>query len=98
MAEKKAQKKAFSFTLCLFTIVVILLCIILIYKSVQANEELESKEAVLAEYNNAIIEASEKSREMEEEIRYRATDDYIEEAARDIGLIDPNETIITPEE
>ncbi|MCR5431488.1 MAG: septum formation initiator family protein [Lachnospiraceae bacterium] len=99
MADKPVIKeKKSSLIIWLIAILVLLLSSILIYKTSQVNEELEEKQRELTEYNNAIQAAHEKTREMEDEIKYRSTDDYIEEAARDIGLIDPNETIIKPEE
>ncbi len=98
MTGKTARKKSSSLGLWIVAAVVLLLCLFLLYKTNQANKELEGKQQELIEYNNAIEEAHDKTREMEDEIRYRSTDEYIEEAARGIGLIDPNETIITPEE
>ncbi len=98
MANKAAKKERSSLGLWIIAAVVLLLSLFLLYKTSQANEEYESKIQELTEYEQAINKAANKTQEMEEEIRYRATDEYIEEAARDIGLIDPNETIISPEE
>ncbi|MBR5368058.1 MAG: septum formation initiator family protein [Lachnospiraceae bacterium] len=98
MSETTTAKKKSSLWLWIIAAVVLMLCLFLVYKTAQANEELEAKNRELSEYIDAINAANNKTHEMEEEIRYRATDEYIEEAARDIGLIDPNETIISPEE
>jgi len=98
MAKDSTKKRSSSLGLWIVAVVVILLCLFLFYKTNEANNELENKQRELTEYTMAIEKANEKTLEMEEEIRFRSTDDYIEEAARGIGLIDPNETIITPEE
>ena len=98
MTGKTAGKKNSSIGLWIVAAVVLLLCLFLFYKTQQANREFEEKQQELTEVNRAINEANNKTQEMEEEIRYRSTDEYIEEAARGIGLIDPNETIISPEE
>ncbi|MCR5830481.1 MAG: septum formation initiator family protein [Lachnospiraceae bacterium] len=98
MVTDPTKKKSSPLGLWIVALVVILICVFLIFKIKEVNDELESKQQQLIEYNKAIEQAQEKSLEMEEEIRFRSTDDYIEEAARDIGLIDPDETIITPEE
>ncbi len=95
---KKSVKKKSSLWLWLIAVIVGLLCILLFLKESEVDNELALKQQELNELYGAIEEANNKTLEMEEEIRYRATDEYIEEAARDIGLIDPNETIISPEE
>ena len=98
MSETTSAKKKSPLWLWIIAAVVLMLCLFLIYKTAQANEDLDAKSNELMEYVDAIDAANKKTHEMEEEIRYRATDEYIEEAARDIGLIDPDETIISPED
>lgn len=97
MSVRAKNSRASSIGLLIVTFIVLVLCIFLLFKTHEANRELEAKQEELDGLVDAITEADNKTREMEEEIRYRATDEYIEEAARDIGLIDPNETIISPE-
>jgi len=96
--NKNVKEKKSSISLLIILIVVIMLCGFWIYKASLARDELDSKRTELAEYNRQIKEAQEKSIAMENEIRYRNTDEYIKEAARGIGLIDPDETIITPKQ
>ena len=69
MSETTSAKKKSPLWLWIIAAVVLMLCLFLIYKTAQANEDLDAKSNELMEYVDAIDAANKKTHEMEEEIR-----------------------------
>lgn len=83
----------------IIVVIVVLICILICYKTTGLSETLLRKQNELAEVNASILKAREDTVRIENEIKYRETDDYIEDKAREnLGLRYPDEIIIVPSE
>lgn len=92
------QKGKSGFGLFITVVIVLLICGLIGWRISELNKTLESKENELAAINSEIDRASEKTKDIENEIKYRQTDDYIEDVAKDsLGLRYPDEIILVPE-
>lgn len=92
---KKSAKRFFAILIAL-AVVVFLVCAGLKYTSLQKkNRELEAQKEQLEEL---IEEEIERAAELEDEEEYIKTIEYIEERARAIGYIYPDEIIFKKDE
>ncbi len=83
----------------LIVIIVMFICLLIMIKTNSLSETLEAKEARLAQINLDIARAGEETKDIENEIKYRETDDFIEDQAREsLGLRYPDEIILVPKE
>ena len=81
----------------LIVIIVMFICLLIMIKTNSLSENLEAKEARLAQINLDIARAGEETKDIENEIKYRETDDFIEDQAREaLGLRYPDEIIMVP--
>ena len=78
--------------------VVLAFCIVVGAQMVQKYNTLKS----LKEQESKLVKQYEQERQLSEELKdqesYVKTDDYVEEMARKLGLLYPNEVILKPEE
>jgi cell division protein FtsL len=82
----------------MITTVVVAFCIVMgvqMIKKFNTLSELKTQERRLQNQYKKELQLSEELKEQEE---YVQTDDYIEEMARKLGLLYPNEVIFKPEE
>ena len=78
-------------------IVVMLICLFVFWKTRQLGKEREELDRQLAQIQEQIYNENKQNQTIKNEIKYRQTDDYIEDQARDtFGLRDPDETIFKP--
>ncbi len=83
----------------IIAIIVLLICGVIIYRTMGLEDTLDSKTAEYEELLGKIEEAEYETEEIKQEITYRQTDDYIEDRAReDLGLRYPDEIIFVPED
>ena len=83
----------------LIVIIVMFICILIMVKTETLSKTLAAKEARLEQINTEIAKAGEDTKAIENEIKYRETDDFIEDQARtSLGLRYPDEIILVPEE
>lgn len=83
----------------LIVIIVMFICLLIMVKTNTLSDSLEAKEARLAQINVEIARAGEETKDIQNEIKYRETDDYIEDQAREsLGLRYPDEVILVPKE
>lgn len=91
-------KKSSVVSATIVIIVVLLIIAIFVVMQESLDAELEDKKTELAAINDKIEDAKNKTVDLQNEIEYRSTDEYIEEEARGLGLIDPEDIIIKPTE
>ena len=85
------------FGLAAILIVVMLICGFIFFKTREIKEEANALNQEEAGIRAQIEEETRKKNDLENEIKYRQTNDYIEDQAREIfGLRDPDETILKP--
>lgn len=93
------KKKKSGLTVMITIIITLLLCGLLIYRTDKLRKE---KDAIVDECNtvNEQLEVAKIDRQnITNEIKYRETNDYIEDQAREIfGLRDSEDTIFVPED
>lgn len=82
----------------LVIIVVLLLIVFVASRIITLKREVDNKQAELAKINTEISAAEEERLDIENEIRYRETDEYLEDQAKELGLRYPDEMIIVPED
>ena len=98
MAVRKLNKGS-KIGLSIILIIVFLICGFVFWKTYQLKEEREKLDNQLAQIESQIEYEKRQTQAITNDIKYRRTDDYIEDQARDIfGLRDPDETIFKPEE
>ena len=94
MSRKRSSTKV---GMIIIAVIVGFICILLGVKSVRLRETLEQKQSELAAVNSEISAAEDETLVIENEIKYRETDDYIEDQAREsLGLRYPDEIILVP--
>ena len=77
--------------------IVVFICGLIYAKTDALSKKLEAKEARLAQINSEIVQAQDETRDIQNEIKYRETDDFIEDQARvALGLRYPDEIIMVP--
>lgn len=95
MADGRKKGRA---GISIIAVIVLLICLLIIYKTNEYNRKLEGLESELASVNSRIDDAEAMTENIREEIKYRETDDYIEDQAREqLGLRYPDEIILRPE-
>lgn len=96
MAKRKKNGRV---GIALIAIIALIICGVIIYKTMELNNTLDAKQTELAMINAKIEQAQQKTEDINNEIKYRHTYDYIEDEARDkLGLTYPDEVILVPEE
>ncbi len=94
----KKAKKSSRVAMSLIVIIVMLMCILFFVKTENLSNDYKAKEAQLAQINSEIAASKQKTEEIRNEIKYRETDDFIEDTAREaLGLRYPDEIILMPE-
>ena len=79
--------------------VVMILCIVLMYNSVQLNERLEKEKAVAESLQEQIDDQEELKTALEERADYMQSDEYYKELAREkLGLAGENDIIFKKSE
>ena len=95
---KKRRKKAGRFTMLVMLLMALSFYAVIghnISKSSSELKELEKKEAKLIEKRDEQLDLKE---ELEERAVYVKTKAYVEEMAKKLGLVYPDEVVIKPEE
>ena len=83
--------------LAFILIAVMLICGFIYWKTILLERDLSEKNQQKAAIEKEIEEEKRRNQELNNEMRYRQTDDYIKDKAEDIiGLRDPDETIFRP--
>ncbi len=85
-------------TIIMISIVVVLFCTVMGAQMIQKHntlKELKQQEAKLQKQYDDELKLSE---ELKDQESYVKTDDYVEEMARKLGLLYPDEVIFQPEE
>ncbi len=78
---------------------VMIICVVVLYKSTELKKGASAKEQKKAELELLISEENERAIEIEESKLYPGTKKYIEDVARtQLGLVYPDEIIFEPEE
>lgn len=96
MAVRKLKKQS-RVGLAVILIAVMLICGFVFWKTYQLGKEREELDRQLSQVQNQIEYENKQNQTIRNEIKYRQTDDYIEDQARDtFGLRDPDETIFKP--
>lgn len=91
---KNSKRKSGFFGIAIIAVVALSIVALIFWKKLDLEKELEIKQQQLDGYNAQIETAHAKTAEIENEIKYRETDDYIKDEARDIfGLHESNEVI-----
>lgn len=76
----------------------LIVCGILFYGQRELQKELREIQFRIDETDKKIEAEEEKTKELETERIYRETEDYIEDKARELGLVYPDEVVIKPGE
>lgn len=96
MADKKF-KKGSRFGLAIILIAVMLICGFVFWKTRMLEKDLDTLDQRLEQIKEEIENENRQNQSINNEIKYRQTDDYIEDQARDtFGLRDEDETIFKP--
>ena len=96
MTAGKIKKKG-RIGLLIILVLVLVICVFAYYKTKNLSAERESLEGQLAQIESQIERENRRNTDITNEIKYRNTDDYIEDQARDIfGLRGKDETIFKP--
>ncbi|MBO7352997.1 MAG: septum formation initiator family protein [Lachnospiraceae bacterium] len=83
----------------IIVIIVMFICVLILVKTEKLTSDLNAKNDVIKQLDASIAAANEKTKTIENEIKYRETDDYIEDQAREaLGLRYPDEIILVPKE
>ena len=83
----------------IIVIIVMFICVLILVKTEKLSSELDAKNETIKTLDASIAAAREKTAAIENEIKYRETDDYIEDQAREaLGLRYPEEIILMPKE
>lgn len=90
----KSEKRNGFFGIVIIAIVVLGIVAVITWKQRDLKKELDSKQQQLDSYNEQIENEKAVTAELENEIKYRETDDYIKDEAREIfGLHEADEVI-----
>jgi cell division protein DivIC len=82
----------------LTALMVMIICVVVLYKSTELKEGASAKEQKKAELELQISDENERAKEIEESKLYPGTKKYIEDVARSqLGLVYPDEIIFEPE-
>lgn len=82
----------------LIALMVMIICVVVLYKSSDLKKEASAKEQKKAELELQIANENERTQEIEESKLYPGTKKYIEDVARSqLGLVYPDEIIFEPE-
>ena len=96
MAEKKF-KNGSRVGLAIILIAVMLICGFVFWKTHMLEKDLDTLDQRLEQIKEEIENENRQNQSINNEIKYRQTDDYIEGQARDtFGLRDEDETIFKP--
>ena len=88
--HKRGQRGSMAIIGC----VVMILCIVLMYNSVQLNERLEKEKAVVESLQEEIEDQEELKAALEEKSDYMQSEEYYKELAREkLGLAGENDII-----
>ena len=83
----------------IIVIIVMFICVLILAKTEILSNELAAKNETIKQLEAGIEAAHEKTAAIENEIKYRETDDFIEDQAREaLGLRYPDEIILVPKE
>ena len=83
----------------IIVIIVMFICVLILVKTEKLTSDLNAKNDMIKQLDASIAAANEKTKTIENEIKYRETDDYIEDQAREaLGLRYPDEIILVPKE
>ncbi|MBO4558484.1 MAG: septum formation initiator family protein [Lachnospiraceae bacterium] len=83
----------------IIVIIVMFICVLILVKTEKLSSELNARTETIKQLDASIAAANEKTKSIENEIKYRETDDYIEDQAREaLGLRYPDEIILVPKE
>lgn len=77
--------------------VVVILTIVLCVASISRYKKLHNQEAQKLELEKEVQKEKERQEELDELEEHVGTDEYVEDAARENGLVYPGETIFEPE-
>lgn len=95
MTKKKGGYRA---AMAIIVAIVLFICALILIKTGGLKDEYDQKEKELAGINAMTVEAEQTTEDLMNEIKYRETDEYIEDQARDaLGLRYPDEIILLPE-
>ncbi len=95
MKDRKYSKKGIS----IIVVIVLFLVGIIAFRTNALKKELQAKEQELARTTQNVSKAREETLDIENEIKYRQTDEYIEDQAREnLGLRYADEIIVVPGE
>ncbi len=95
MKDRKYAKWGIS----IIVVIVLFLVGIIAFRTNALKKELQAKEQELARTNQSVTVAREETSDIENEIKYRQTDEYIEDQAREnLGLRYADEIIVVPGE
>jgi len=98
MAKKQMKTKSRLGLICVM-LVVLLICGFIYFKTTELKNELLVLNSRLDSIQEDINLAKKKQEDLKNEEKYRQTDDYKKDEAKDIyGLRDPDETIFLPNE
>lgn len=93
------KRKGGGLSAAIIIVITLLLCGLLYYKTIQLDKERDAIVDETATIKNKTEIAKIERQNIENEIKYRETDDYIEDQAREIfGLRDPDDTIFVPQD
>lgn len=96
MAVKKLKNSS-RIGLAIILVAVMLICGFVFWKTEQLNKELDEKEYELQQIQEETSDAERENQAMLDEAKYKQTDDYVEDRARDIfGLRDEDDVIFKP--
>ena len=98
MSNKQVKIKR-RLGLIVIMVVVLLICGFIFYKTMELEDEMQILHSKLDSIQEDISSAKQELENNKEEEKYRQTDDYKKDEAKDIyGLRDPDETIFLPNE
>lgn len=100
MAKKsvKHKRKSHRGAMGVIACVVLILCIVLTYNSMNLHEKLEMEKAVVESLQNQINQQNEMKEALEEKEDYMTSDEYYKELAREkLGLADSNDIVFKKE-
>lgn len=98
MAVSRKRKKKRRRELGLIAVLVLCICSVIGYKKIQLQEEFEQKEIERQKLEEKIADEEERSDELKQKKAYMQTRGFIEEAARLMGLVYPEDIILKPEQ
>ena len=93
--HKKGQRGSMAIIAC----VVMILCVVLMYNSVQLNQRLEKEKAIAESLQERIEDQEELKAALEEKADYMQSEEYYKELAREkLGLAGENDIIFKKSE